>query len=487
MWYGIAFGCGSDFCGIHSYSSPDLTTWSYNGYLFSPSDPSIVAVCAMSGTCGRPHIIYDTTTKTYVLWVNAGSPGYVIFTSSSPTSGYVLSAERALIGYQPPGTQGGDFSVAVINGTGYLTYSLIDFTTVGASIWPPFLQSIYLQPLTPSLTNTAGSPTHVISAAGDLVDYEAESPDIFKRGDYFYVSASNTCGFCTGTLLVIYRSKSIQGPWQRQIISADTCGGQSTGVLTLPNPNGGATNYLHQADIVKTAPLAGTRTAAHSHQFQVLNFNSDGSIQDLDCSLQKSVTIQITPGSVSNSSGLAVAATDSSGQQNVVYTPECLLPRYQLYQTWTSSKSGNLAEVGINVAGDSPNGNLSITIFRYQNDTNFYTPRYVWDTLTSINVTPKDISEAFEVIRVPLSAAVKHGDKLGIAIVSDSATPMCLLVTGANGNGQCGIDPTTDEVANGDRTIFAIGANQVSYRGPQGKTPPVVVLPGELKWYSVVE
>jgi hypothetical protein len=131
--------------------------------------------------------------------VNQGIPGYVLFTSPNPISGYTLEADRALLGFQPPGPfQGGDFSVQTINGTGYIAYSLIDFSTVGASIWPPFLQSIYVQQLTPDMRNTTGEATHVISAAGDLVDFEAESPDIFQRGDYYYITASNTCGFCTG-------------------------------------------------------------------------------------------------------------------------------------------------------------------------------------------------------------------------------------------------------------------------------------------------
>ena len=338
------------------------------------------------------------------------------------------------------------------------------------------------------LQTIANTLPTVISAAADLVDYEAESPDIFKRGDFYYITASNTCGFCTGTLLVVYRSKSISGPWTRQIISADTCGGQSTGVLTLQSSNGAATNYLHQADLVRTAPLTGTRMAAHGHQFQVLNFNPDGSIQNLDCSDQKAVTVQITAGATSNSTGLAVTATDGSGQPNVGYGGECLLPTYQIYQTFVSSKSGSLTEVGVNVAGDSPTGNLSVTVFRYQNDTNFYTPRYVWDTLASVEFTPSEISQAFEVVRVPVSAAVAKGDKLGIALVSASVTPMCVLVTGGDGRDRIaarGLD--SNGGGSSGRTIFAIGANQVSFRGPQGKAPPIVIIPGEIKWYSVVE
>ena len=81
-------------------------------------------------------------------------------------------------------------------------------------------------------------------------------------------------------------------------------------------------------------------------------------------------------------------------------------------------------------------------------------------------------------IRVPVGAAVSAGDRLGIALVSGSVTPMCTLVK------------TSDVMFDEDtstRTLLAIGANQVSLRGADGKTPPVVVLPGqEIKWYSIV-
>ncbi|KUJ20909.1 Arabinanase/levansucrase/invertase [Mollisia scopiformis] len=481
VWYGLPFGCGTAFCGVATYSSPDLQTWHYNGLIVDPSDPTIAALCLApnSGNCGRPHIVYSAANNDYVLWVNAGSPGYVLFTSSSPISGFVQDPNRALIGFQPPGSfQGGDFSVHVVNGTGYLAYSLIDFTTTGASIWPPFNQSIYAQQLTPDMRNTTGPAYHVVSAANDLVDFEAESPDIFKRGDYFYISASNTCGFCTGTLLIFYRSKSLAGPWTRQIISADTCGGQSTGVLTLPSPTaGGLTSYLHIADLVATAPLTGTRTAAHGHQIQLLNFNADGSLQDLDCSLSKSVGVTFIPGTNVSTTGLATSATDSS--EAGAYSPSCNLPQFQLYQTWASSKTGILSEVGVNLAGDFPTGNTTITIFRYQNNTNFFTPHFVWETLTTYNVVPANVSQALEVVRVPVNAAVSTGDRLGMALVTASVTPLCTLVMNS---AQLMFDLSTST-----RTLFANGPGQVSLRGINGNTPPVVVLPGqELKWYATV-
>jgi hypothetical protein len=79
-------------------------------------------------------MLYSEATGKYVLWVNAGSPGYAVFTSTSSTGGFVLRNNRALIGYQPSYTQGADFSLEIINGKGYLVNSLIDFSTVGASI-----------------------------------------------------------------------------------------------------------------------------------------------------------------------------------------------------------------------------------------------------------------------------------------------------------------------------------------------------------------
>ncbi len=245
----------------------------------------------------------------------------------------------------------GDFSVQVINRTGYLTASLVDFTTVGDSTWPPFLQSIYFQQLTPDMKKTMGSTSHVVSAASDLVDFEAESPDLFQRGDFTYITASNTCGFCTETTLVVYRSLApLTGSWQRQIISGDTCGGQSTGVLTLSDPNGGATSYLHVANLFGTAPETGTRTAAHGHALQKLTFNTDGTIQELDYTPTNPVAITFTPRSTNNTIGLAVSATDGSGE-NQIYIPSCNLPTNFLYQTWVSSKSGSLTEVGFNLAG----------------------------------------------------------------------------------------------------------------------------------------
>ncbi|KAK2630397.1 hypothetical protein QTJ16_001217 [Diplocarpon rosae] len=486
VWYGLTFGCGEEFCGVATYSSVDLNTWHYNGLLFDPNTTEIKALCSgqYSGNCGRPHIIYSAANDDYVLWVNAQVPGYAIFTSSSPTGGFVQNPSRALVGFQPAGPfTAGDFSVHVINGTGYIAYSLIEFTTSGA-IWPPFNQSIYIQQLTPDMRNTTGPAYHVLSN-GDLVDYEAESPDIFKRGDYFYITASNTCGFCTGTLLVVYRSKTISGPWVRQIISADTCGGQTTGVLTLPSPNGGEASYLHVADLFRTAPLTGTRTAAHGHQFQLLQFNHDGSLKDLDCSPSKSVTVSLIPGTSvpSANTGRAVSATDGSGESGS-YSVSCNLPYYQLYQTWTSSKSGNLTEVGVNIAGGLPSAGTNFTVFRYSSNSALIAPHFMWEALATFQLSPGNTSQSPEVIRISVGKQVAKGDHLGLAIVTESVTPLCTMIK-SSGSGHYIMGDTSD--VQESHRLFAIGVNQVSFRGAIGNVSPVQTLAGQqIKWYATV-
>jgi len=94
--------------GIKSYSSIDLVNWKLEGYLYDPFLPN---VCDEVGGCGRPHIIYNAASKKYVLWANAGSSGYIIATSTSPSTGFVFANSTAKIDPQFAALQPGDFAV----------------------------------------------------------------------------------------------------------------------------------------------------------------------------------------------------------------------------------------------------------------------------------------------------------------------------------------------------------------------------------------
>lgn len=94
--------------GIKSYSSVDLVNWSFEGFLY---DPYSKTACDESGGCGRPHIVYNAGLKKYILWANAGSNGYQVATSSSPSSGFVFAASTAKLDPKVEGLQPGDFAV----------------------------------------------------------------------------------------------------------------------------------------------------------------------------------------------------------------------------------------------------------------------------------------------------------------------------------------------------------------------------------------
>ena len=255
-----------------------------------------------------------------------------------------------MIGYQPPAHQGGDFTLRQVGDDAYIVYSSIDFTTlavrpprpssllnlqVSFALWPPFKQALYLQKLTPDYLNTTGSAYPVRTSGDDLVDEEAESPELFVRKGLYYVVrrlslvrvsdsqlASNTCGFCNGTLLVAYRSKSLQGPWTRQIVDSTTCDvrlrspeltdtaqSQLAGVTYLPNDG-----VLMMADTHSLAPpsLFDVRTSAVGHLFRQLKFNGDGSIGSLQCGLDD-FNLQVYKGKAVRASGDETSASVTSG------------------------------------------------------------------------------------------------------------------------------------------------------------------------------
>jgi hypothetical protein len=52
----------------------------------------------------------------------------------------------------------------------------------------------------------------------------------------------------------------------------------------------------------------------------------------------------------------------------------CDSDAYNLYQTWTSSKTGTLKEIGINVLASVQTGALTIKVFKFSNLTDLVSP-----------------------------------------------------------------------------------------------------------------
>lgn len=200
---------------------------------------------------------------------------------------------------------------------GYIVFSALNFLSpLAGSLWPPIFQTLHISELTDDFTNTTQVSYPVASNATDLIDQEAESPDIFMRNGKYYVAASNTCGYCNGSIGLLYRSDSIKGPWTRQIIAGFSCDGQVEGVLPLKNPHTGAiTDVWHS-----TSVPGGPRTGFGGHIFQPLTFHADGSVEDLDCSPKAKFDVQFTPGKGAVATGAATSAGDATPPFAVVRT-----------------------------------------------------------------------------------------------------------------------------------------------------------------------
>ena len=165
-----------------------------------------------------------------------------------------------------------------------------------------------------------------------------------------------------------------------------------------------------------------------------MSFNSDGSINSLNCDSSASFSVTLEQGTNSsttagfaNVTGAADYASpdldcarviDRRGPLTAADYAECELGPKTFYQTWTASKAGRLTEAGVNVAAFSPTANLSLTLFRYTNDSVLLAPFYVWETLQQVDVPMTNLSTGFAVARIGVqnSTSVAVGDKLGLAV-----------------------------------------------------------------------
>lgn len=356
--YGLDFTTGTGLDRpLVCWSSVDLVNWKSEGVLSEI-------------TGGRPHIVFNPTSQEYVLWSNP-SAGYEIATSSAPNSPFSTDKGLAALDPQFTGLQPADFTVTTIGDKGYLVWSALNFRDPRAgSLWPPLFQTLHVSPLTDDFLNTTQTSTNVTSAGFDLVDQEAESPDLFVRNGIYYIVASNTCGFCAGSIGVVYRSESLDGPWERDIVSAYTCGSQVEGVLALTDPVTNETTYVWHA----TSVPGGPRVSFSGHFFQPLRFNEDGSVQDLDCTPDAQFTVPLALGAGDSDSGPLTTAADLS-PRFADYSPVCDTDTFQsVIQTWTNSKSGTLSSVSVNLAAGGQATGIMVKVFRFSNVTDLLAP-----------------------------------------------------------------------------------------------------------------
>ncbi|POS79447.1 glycosyl hydrolase family 43 protein [Diaporthe helianthi] len=470
--YGLDFTSGTGLDrSLVSWSSVDLVNWKSEGVLSE-----------MAG--GRPHVIFNPTSQEYVLWSNPEGR-YDVTTSSTPNSPFSPDKVVPALDPQFSGLQPADLSVTSFGDQAYLIWSALNFRDPRAgSLWPPLFQTLHVSPLTADFFNTTQTSTNVTSAGFDLIDQQAETPDLFVRNGIYYIVASNTCGFCAGSIGLVYRSASLDGPWERDIISAYTCGSQIEGVLSLTDPLTNETTFVLHA----TSVPGGPRISFSGHFFQPLRFNDDGSVQDLDCTPGAQFTVPLALGAGEPDSGALTSATDMS-PRFADYSPVCDTDTFQsVYQTWISSKAGTLNSVSVNLAAGGQTTGIMVKVFRFSSVADLQAPSYKFEELGSATFNSSEIGTSFKAMSISTNTTVAQGDLLGFYIADPAAAsaegslnliPYCHLEYNIGANN--GSETPAGQLA------FEQAAGQNSFRGLDGTTSSVQQRTGKgIKFFATV-
>ncbi|MHA6757426.1 ricin-type beta-trefoil lectin domain protein [Streptacidiphilus sp. PAMC 29251] len=241
-WYGF----GEDKTGenandaafqdIPCYSSTNLSTWTYRGRALSRQT---------SGDLGpnrvveRPKVIYNASTKKYVMYMHIDSSSYGeakvgVATSATPCGPYTY-----LGSFQPLGFQSRDMGLFQdTDGTAYL---LSEDRANGLRI--DRLSADYLS---------------VVSSVAVLPDYEA--PAMTKVGSTYYLFGSHLSGWSTNDN-VYATATSPAGPWSAfqdfAHDSTDTYDSQTANIVPVQGTAG--TTYVYAGDRWQTSNLGASQ------------------------------------------------------------------------------------------------------------------------------------------------------------------------------------------------------------------------------------
>ncbi|MEU4254351.1 RICIN domain-containing protein [Amycolatopsis sp. NPDC026612] len=230
-WYGFGEDktgqttANTAFQDIPCYSSTDLANWTHQGIALAKQS---------SGDLGpnriveRPKVLYNATTRTYVMYLHIDNTSYSdqrvgVATSPTPCGPYTYRGS-----FQPLGNQSRDIGLYQdTDGTAYLLSE-----NAGRSLRIYRLSADY---------------TSVASAVATLPNYE--SPAVVKVGGTYYLLASHLTGWATNDN-VYATATSLAGPWSPfrnfAATGTNTYNSQTANIITVQGS--AATTYIYAGD-----------------------------------------------------------------------------------------------------------------------------------------------------------------------------------------------------------------------------------------------
>lgn len=232
-WIGDSYGCGftlgapgNHYCGEVGYSADSLSgPWKGPVLLFDPAPWQSRCATPAYG-CFRPHVVWDSNTADWRLWLNVNF-AYSVFKADSPLGPYTYIADAQL----SIGSRYGDETLFIDGDTGYAAY-----TVVGAAN----AHNIAVEQLDSTLTHGTGHAAQV------SIPQWVESPSLFLRNGQYYLAYSDPiCAFCSSAGTSYARGSSPLGPWSeiRHSITKTSCNGQPASVNLIDG------EWLYQSDL----------------------------------------------------------------------------------------------------------------------------------------------------------------------------------------------------------------------------------------------
>jgi len=253
-------GTRVDTVGVSCYSSTNLYDWKNDGIVLAavPEDPQ--GDLHPSKVLERPKVVYNRTTKQFVMWMHIDSTSYAaaragVAVSETPTGPFkYLGSFRPNAETWPEGATEAERTPASTNylardfKTGQMARDLTVFVDDDGHAWLFYSSeenpTMHVSLLTDDYLHTAGKYQRI------FVGRSMEAPTVFKHGGKYYVIASG-CSAWAPNAARSAAADNIMGPWTEL---GNPCAGaeadktfrsQSTFVLPLP---GRADAFVFMAD-----------------------------------------------------------------------------------------------------------------------------------------------------------------------------------------------------------------------------------------------
>lgn len=219
--------------GISCYSSKDLSTWKYEGVALPPVIGDSTNDIDTSRVIERPKVIYNNSTKKFVMWMHIDKKDYSYARSGVAISDKPAGPYKYLGSVRPNGQMARDMTLFKDDDNkAYIIYSSENNNTMHVCL----------------LSNDYLSPTKTYSRI--LEGKNREAPALFKHKHNYYLVTSGCTGWSPNAASYAVASYPL-GPWKEYDNPCQGPGGETTfqsqGSFILP-VKGKQDQYIFIAD-----------------------------------------------------------------------------------------------------------------------------------------------------------------------------------------------------------------------------------------------